>query len=281
MTRSDYEERQEARRQRLLDRAAKAQADAERAEGSASRLASFIPLGQPILVGHHSEKRHRRDIERIQRGLEKAHEARGLARELERRAEAVGTAGVSSDDPEAVAKLRAKLDDLEQEQERRKAVNAAWRKAGKPPPNADAEVWCRVGEAAGLAEDALRNVRLEMARVWGWQPNTPPFPAYAISNAGAEVRRVKARIAELERSTSATHREVDHGVCRVIEDPVDNRVRLVFATKPNEGVRGLLKSFGFRWSPQASAWQRHLNDAGRAAARVVVERLREEVPDGE
>lgn len=275
MTRSDYEERQEARKQRLLDRAAKASADAARAEAAAKGIAGFIPLGQPILVGHHSEKRHRRDLERIQRGFEKAHEGREQAKELERRAEAVGTAGVSSDDPEAIAKLQAKLDELELEQERRKSVNAAWRKAGKPAPNAAAETWRQIGEASGLSEDALRGLRLEMARLWGWQPNTPPFPAYAISNAGAEARRLKARIAELERGATAAPVDEDHGLCRLVEDPDDNRVRLVFAGKPDEDVRALLKSFGFRWSPQASAWQRHLNNAGRAAARYVIERLRE------
>ncbi len=30
---------------------------------------------------------------------------------------------------------------------------------------------------------------------------------------------------------------------------------------------------GFRWSPRESAWQRHLNEAGRVAARIVVERI--------
>lgn len=273
MTRSDYEERQEARKRRLLERAAQARAEATQAQEAADRIASFIPPGQPILVGHHSEKRHRRDLERIDRGFRKAHEGRRRAHDLERRAEAVGTAGVSSDDSEAVAKLHAKLDDLEREQERRKALNAAWRKAGRPAPNAGPDAWRPVGEACGLSENEVRELRLEMAKRYGWQPDSAPFPSYAITNTGAEIRRIKARIRELEQATFTTPREEDHGACRLVEDPDDNRIRILFQGKPAAEVRALLKSFGFRWSPQASAWQRHLNDAGRIAARAVIKAI--------
>ncbi len=45
--------------------------DAERAEKSVSAIAENIPMGQPILVGHHSEKRARRDAEKIQNGMDR------------------------------------------------------------------------------------------------------------------------------------------------------------------------------------------------------------------
>ena len=148
MARSDYNERQEAKRKRLEERAARAEKDSESASAKAARIASFIPMGQPILVGHHSEKRHRRDLERIDNGMRRAFEAQGEAAELRRRAEAVGTGGVSSDDPEAVTKLQAKLADLERQQAWMKQVNAAWRKAGKPAPNDEAG-WKKDVEALG------------------------------------------------------------------------------------------------------------------------------------
>lgn len=46
--------------------------DAHAARDAVSRLADNIPLGQPILVGHHSEKRARKDAERIRNGMRKA-----------------------------------------------------------------------------------------------------------------------------------------------------------------------------------------------------------------
>lgn len=46
--------------------------DAAQAQRAVSAIADNIPLGQPILVGHHSEKRARRDAERIQDGMRRA-----------------------------------------------------------------------------------------------------------------------------------------------------------------------------------------------------------------
>ena len=46
--------------------------DAESAYSAGMAIADNIPLGQPILVGHHSEKKARKDAEKIERSLEKA-----------------------------------------------------------------------------------------------------------------------------------------------------------------------------------------------------------------
>ena len=46
--------------------------DAEQAHAAVDQIAGNIPLGQPILVGHHSEKRARRDAKRIENGMRKA-----------------------------------------------------------------------------------------------------------------------------------------------------------------------------------------------------------------
>lgn len=67
----------------LVDRAAwraerfeeyrdKRTADANAAKAAVDQLSSAIPMGQPILVGHHSEKRARKDAERIQNGMRRA-----------------------------------------------------------------------------------------------------------------------------------------------------------------------------------------------------------------
>lgn len=46
--------------------------DAEQAHAGVKSITSNMPLGQPILVGHHSEGRARRDAERIENGMRKA-----------------------------------------------------------------------------------------------------------------------------------------------------------------------------------------------------------------
>lgn len=65
-------ERAEARADRFEDYSAKRADDARAARDAVSRIADGIPLGQPILVGHHSEKRARKDAERIQSGMRRA-----------------------------------------------------------------------------------------------------------------------------------------------------------------------------------------------------------------
>lgn len=66
-------EREEARRIRRLAKAERVegwaesrQRKADEREAKARQTADLIPMGQPVMVGHHSEGRHRRDIERMQ-----------------------------------------------------------------------------------------------------------------------------------------------------------------------------------------------------------------------
>jgi Domain of unknown function (DUF3560) len=125
---NDYEARQEAKRARLLERAEQKRQEGEAHHKTADRMASVIPFGQPILVGHHSEGRDRRYRARIHGHMSKWIELDNYAKELERRAEAVGTGGISSDDPEAIDKLKVKVARLEATQERMKQANAAIRK---------------------------------------------------------------------------------------------------------------------------------------------------------
>ncbi|MGH7327645.1 MAG: DUF3560 domain-containing protein, partial [Polyangiaceae bacterium] len=64
-------------------RAAHLKEEAGAASTAARERADRIPFGQPILIGHHSEKRHRRDLERIHRGHERAFELSRAAEDLE------------------------------------------------------------------------------------------------------------------------------------------------------------------------------------------------------
>ena len=54
---TDYHERREARIDRLRDRADKHKAEGESKMESGRKMLHAIPFGQPILVGHHSERR--------------------------------------------------------------------------------------------------------------------------------------------------------------------------------------------------------------------------------
>jgi len=251
-----YEMKQEARRARLAARAQRLRALAERLAQQASEQAAVIPFGQPILVGHHSEKRDRNYRARISRAFEKAAALERQAQATAARAESVGLAGVSSDDPDAVAKLRDQVSELEAKQVRMKAVNAALRKRD------DAAL-----HALGLSDALITELKQ------GDPCGRTGYPDYALKNNSANIRRVQRRIEELSQPRTSSTRKVK-GV-EVIEDADENRLCLVFPGKPADAVRRTLRSHGFIWSPSRTAWVRKLNNAARYAAQRVLETLPE------
>ena len=65
-------DRAEQRAERFEEYSEKRAADADRAHKAVAAIADNIPLGQPILVGHHSERHARRDAEKIETGMRRA-----------------------------------------------------------------------------------------------------------------------------------------------------------------------------------------------------------------
>ena len=65
-------ERAEARAERFEGYSERREREGDAAQAAVAAIAEGIPFGQPILVGHHSEKRARKDAERIERGMRKA-----------------------------------------------------------------------------------------------------------------------------------------------------------------------------------------------------------------
>lgn len=81
------------------------EAEAEHARVDA--IAEHIPLGQPILVGHHSERRARKDAERIQEGMRRAVKAAETSKYWDWRALGVARYAKMKSDP-AVRQRRIK-----------------------------------------------------------------------------------------------------------------------------------------------------------------------------
>lgn len=86
---ADRAERMDERADALHDKATRKNTEADARHAAAQEIADGIPLGQPILVGHHSERRHRRDAERIDRNMRASI---ALGDEAERAAHGAATA---------------------------------------------------------------------------------------------------------------------------------------------------------------------------------------------
>ena len=265
---NSYEAKQEARKARYEELAEKNQVKADREfhKGDLREEVSGIPFGQPILVGHHSEGRHRNAIKRANNAMRRGIDAQSKAGHYAAKADSVGKGGISSDDPEAVVKLREKLAKLEARQERMKAMNKAWRALAKKP---DAAATSKLLDAL---DDSARMIVERFKPEYSWQKG--PAEGYELSNNNANMTRVKERIADLERAADREPAaDIEGNGYRLIENVEENRIQLFFPGKPSADIRSNLKSNGFRWSRYNGCWQRHLNNAGRYAATHVVETL--------
>lgn len=114
--RSDYEERRNQRIEKYKELSMKAQERSSRYSNSnANRILQIAP-GQPILVGHHSEKKHRKLIKRAQDDIRKSIEEDNKSEFYKERAIiAENSKVIYSDDPQAINKLKEKLEKLENE----------------------------------------------------------------------------------------------------------------------------------------------------------------------
>ena len=160
------------------------------------------------------------------------------------------------DDPQAAAKLEAKLVKLESAQETMKAVNAYFRK------NKTLE------GCPSLTPEQITKLQQEMSQSWHLDKSRP-YPAYMLSNNNAEIRRIRGRIEQIRQhgDTNFAGWEFDGG--RVEANKADNRLQVFFDGKPDEAARDELKANGFRWAPSVGAWQRQLNKNAYYAAGYI------------
>lgn len=272
-----YEAKQEAKRTRLLDASERAEQRSNAAYNRADlrEESSGIVFGQPILVGHHSEGRHRAAIKRADNAMRKSVEESKRAERLADRAAAVGKCGISSDDPDAIDKLREQLNKAQVVQNYMREANKIIRKATKAEMSQDSEGFTAFADSLRAlpgGEKVTDHHAAEMLK-----PDFAGrigFASYQLTNNGANIKRIAKRIAHLERNADRETTETNYqGVCRVVENTEENRLQFIFEGKPSLETRNALKSSGFRWAPSQGAWQRQLNNNARYATKHVLAAL--------
>lgn len=120
----EYKDYQEGKIDRLKDRAAKARERSDSAYGRAGDATRGIEFGQPILVGHHSEGKHRAALKRRDAAMRKSIEEGDKADYYDERVKSAERDKViRSNDPEAISKMNKKIADAVKSQEMMKAAN--------------------------------------------------------------------------------------------------------------------------------------------------------------
>lgn len=151
MAEVDLVEQAERRAEAYEGFSGNAGARADAAFEQAHDIAGAIPLGQPILIGHHSEKRHRRDLERIDSKMRKAVEQSGRRDYWKSRAEATL----------AKAKRREKPGAIQRRIERLEADQRKWSEIAESGLHVDDVRWLG---AEGKSDEEIREI-LEQRKV--------------------------------------------------------------------------------------------------------------------
>ena len=174
---------------------------------------------------------------------------------------AVGHGGISGMDADARKRVQAKLTQREAMQEKMKSVNAYWRKHGTL-------IGC-----PGLSDKEVARFTASAPQSASTGRSEPPYPRWALDNNGAEIRRLRSRLAVLDAQAAQGDSEqaFSGGVLRITPE----RVQLVFDDKPAAEVRDIVKQWGFRWAPSQGAWQRQNTANGRYAAKQAIKAIEE------
>lgn len=183
-----HRERREARAARLREWAEKREQKSKAAFGTAGQIADGIPFGQPILIGHHSEKRARRDQDRIERNMRAGVEHSRKAEQMRDRAENIekaADAAIYSDDPDAVEALEARIADLEAQRDRIKRYNASCRKGARD---------------LSILDEPQKEDLIGCLKYAAFQCKNGAFPAYVLSNLSGNIKRNRDRLVQLVQS---------------------------------------------------------------------------------
>lgn len=200
-----------------------------------------IMAGNPIKIGHHSERGHRRDLEKMHSNIEKSIEAREKSKYYEHRAElAKNPRAISSDDPDAIEKLQAAITWYEE-------------------------------RATGLKNVDLEVLRAKYGNSWPGG-DLEDCRRQLITGCRTEIRRLKKRVEDITAVRAMPDVNEKIGDAEIITDKELNRVQIFFPGKPSEAIRSDLKSYGFKWAPSQGAWQNFLNERSLYSARFVLKK---------
>lgn len=261
---SDYSDRLEAKKDRLEDRATAKRQQSDQAYKRSYDLVSAIPFGQPILVGHHSEARHRKAVDTSWNLIGKSVSLDKEAASLAGRAASVGTGGISSNDPEALIKLKEKLKNLVNSQETMKAVN----KIVKSKKLTDSE------KIEKIVNDELLKVGHAQEILNPDFAGRVGFASYSLQNNNAEIRRTQKRIEELEKLHNRTPLEFENDDFSMNIN--NGQIVIDFSGgKPNEVTRKLVgRAYSFKWSRYQGAWVRKVTSNAMYAAERLLNELK-------
>ena len=206
-------------------------------------------------AGNYNMKKHEKQMSREDTLWKEYDEIKAILNKIE----AVGTGAVDLADPHAREMLTDQLQKLQAQLDRNKALNAYYRKhksfVGFPGLTAEA--------AAKLTADFA-----DTCQRCPWVKH--PIPDYELTSLRGKIKRVQARLDELDKRTEQAEQPAESTKFsggEIVRNLEADRLQILIDEKPDDETRAALKQNGFRWSPRYSAWQRQLTQNAEIAAR--------------
>lgn len=179
---------------------------------------------------------------------------------------------ISSSDPDAPEKLREKIEKAKAYQETCKVINRIVRRK----IDDEAKVLTIMAETGFSEETARKVLEKDFAGRIG-------IPAYELTNNLANIKRMEARLAEIERQRAEDESNggdmgrqlpFEPGAAKaaelggvVIDDPILDRYQIRYEFDPGQVAKIALKAHGFHWSPSLGVWQRQRTQNAKYAVR--------------
>lgn len=242
---------------RLAERYSKKMSEYYNKESSIGMMCPSVLISG---AGNFPTKKKERQVAAWERNHQFYNDIQGIIRKIE--GILYGNEIIKSDDERAIEKLEEKLADMKNLQERMKAANKAIRM--KDTEDGDDQLRELGYSEAGIKE--LRNPDF-CGRVG--------YPSYELTNNNANIHRIEERIKRLKAVKEKGSSEQEYKTFKAAENTEAMRYQIIFEGKPDEEIRTLLKSNGFKWAPSQGAWQRQITGNGKRAFNRVVEKLKE------
>jgi len=193
---------------------------------------------------------------------------------------------INGSDPEAIEKLKKKLERLETDyaalkeaaKQAQKQFNAELKAGtiqvvshyyGSRIPEGYTEADRNNPEMIAKLSEWERRAMVGTVYMKDGQTVNKPGLGYRSSNMSQERTRLLKRIEELEKQQNRPATDESGDGWNLYEDNKAGRICFEFDGKPEQAIIDTLKSNGFKWSPRNTRWQRQNTENGlRAADRV-------------
>lgn len=266
---NDFQERKQKRIDRYKQYSGNAGKRSEDAFKEASSITSIIPMGQPILIGHHSESGHRALLKRSDNKMRKGCEESDKSKYWEDRARAAEkNHNIYSHDPEAIKKLTQNIEFCEKLQLRYKEINIMLRK--EKIYKSDNDLLTKL--YALYITDKEYKFIIEWNK-FGWTGKDYfIIPTSVLSSNNANIQRMKTRLQTIIKTDSQlkTFKDIETDKGYITKNEEHKGLEIHFPGKPKQETIDKLKQFGFRWSRYNKCWYKAYSERNLNLAKDII-----------